>query len=66
MTSVVTDLRDAVAQVAQLVVDGLQLFLHVLLAVGQHRKLTAQAAQDVLHPAHTKPRLLFFFYGFFL
>lgn len=53
MTSSVANLCDAVAEVTQLVVDGLQLFLHVLLAVGQHRKLTAQAAQDMLHPTYT-------------
>lgn len=48
----VTDLRDAVAKVTELVVDGLQLFLHVLLAVGQDRKLTAQAAQHMLYPTY--------------
>lgn len=47
------DLRDAVSEVTQLVVDGLQLFLHLFLTVGQDGKLAAQAAQHVLHPAHT-------------
>lgn len=57
-----TDLCDSVVEVTQLVVDGLQLFLHVLLAVGQHRKLTAQAAQHILHPiyAHANEWPLFF------
>lgn len=43
-------LFDAIAQVTQLVVDGLQLFLHVLLAVRQNGQLTAQTAQNLLHP----------------
>lgn len=66
MTSSVTDLCDAVAKVTQLVVDGLQLFLHVLLAVRQHGKLTAQAAQHMLYPTYTpkkkNPVSPFFFF----
>lgn len=46
----VAHLFDAIAQVTQLVVDGLQLFLHVLLAVRQNGQLTAQTAQNLLHP----------------
>lgn len=43
-------LFDAVAQVTQLVVDSLELFLHVFLTVRQNGELTAQTAQNLLHP----------------